>query len=193
MFRHVSPKTQITCCECGVKSKDKEAMLNYSANLLLENRNRLIVTTKTSKSVIRSPGFPAGVLLVLLISSLTPPSFPQEASWPEPSGVSGLKQQLATSEAKKGKDHPDLVEILYKLADAYANEGGYVLAAPYVERALSVAEKTHGSESLEVGATLDKLGTLYLYQGDIARARTAYVRAGPILFEKLGQNNPGYG
>jgi hypothetical protein len=32
-------------------------MLNYNANLLLENRNRLIVTMKTSKSMMRSPGF----------------------------------------------------------------------------------------------------------------------------------------
>jgi TonB family protein len=59
-------------------------------------------------------------------------------------------------------------------------------------RALSIIEKTHGSEGLAVGLELDKLGNVYLAQGDIARARTAYMRARPILLEKL-QNNSAYG
>ena len=87
------------------------------------------------------------------------------ASWPDPARIRGLKQQLAASEAKNGKDHPDLVEILLRLGNAYRDEGGYVPATPYVERALSITEKTHGSEHLEVAATLDKLGTLYLAPG----------------------------
>lgn len=146
-----------------------------------------------SMSLIHSPGLTAGALFVLLISSLTTPSFPQESSWPEPPDVSGLKRQLAESEATKGKDHPDLVEILNKLGDAYRNEGGNVPATPYMVRALSIIEKTHGSEDLAAGLELDKLGNVYLAQGDIARARTSYLRARSILLEKLGQNNPAYG
>jgi hypothetical protein len=42
-------------------------------NVLLENRNRLIVTMKTSNSMIRSPGFLAGALLVLLCSGSARP------------------------------------------------------------------------------------------------------------------------
>lgn len=151
----------------------------------------------TSKSVIRGAGFLAGSLLVLLTActsaSVSTASLSQAASWPDPARIRGLKQQLAASEAKNGKDHPDLVEILLKLGNAYRDEGGYVPATPYVERALSITEKTHGSEHLEVAATLDKLGTLYLAQGDTARARTAYIRARPILLRDLGENNPGYG
>lgn len=147
---------------------------------------------KTS-SVIHCPGFLAGTLLVLLASTVSTPSLSQATSWPDPAGIRELKQQLAESEAKKGQDNPDLVEVLLKLGNAYRDEGGYVLAAPYVERALSIIEKTRGSKHLEVGATLDKLGTLYLAQGDTARARAAYLRAKPILLRELRRNKPGYG
>jgi tetratricopeptide (TPR) repeat protein len=104
-----------------------------------------------------------------------------------------LKQQLATAEAETGTLPDDLVEALFKLADAYREEGGYVPATPYVERALAVTEAAHGSDDINVAATLDKLGTLYLSQGDTARARAAYARARPILLKRLGRKNPGFG
>jgi len=148
---------------------------------------------ETSKPMIQGRGFLAGALLILLTSTVSTFSFPQAASWPEPPGIESLKQQLGASEANKGKNHPDLVEILLNLGNAYRDEGGYVPATPYVERALSIEEKAHGSESLEVAATLDKLGTLYLLQGDTARARAAYMRARPTLLRELGKDKPAYG
>jgi hypothetical protein len=71
-----------------------------------------------SKSVIRGAGFLAGSLLVLLTActsaSVSTASLSQAASWPEPARIRGLKQQLAASEAKNGKDHPDLVASCWR-------------------------------------------------------------------------------
>jgi tetratricopeptide (TPR) repeat protein len=118
---------------------------------------------------------------------------PQASAWPDSPAIAQLKEQLATAEAETGTLPDDLVKALFRLADAYREEAGYVPATPYVERALSVTEKAHGSEDINVAATLDKLGTLYLSQGDTAQARAAYVRAKPILLRKLGRKHPGFG
>jgi len=135
----------------------------------------------------------AGALLLVVATFASGAAQSQATSWPDPADIRTLKKQLATAEAKGGKDHPDLTELLFAIGDAYRDQGGYVLAAPYIARVLLITEKAHGSDHLQVAAVLDKLGTLYLRQGDTARARTAYVRAGPILLRDIGPDRPIYG
>jgi tetratricopeptide (TPR) repeat protein len=149
-------------------------------------------TMKASRSNVHATGLLVGALFVLLALSVCVSAFAQAVSWPDPPGLKALKQQLAAAEAKKGKDHPDLVKILLDMAQSYRDAGGYVPATVYVERVLSI-EENHGASRLDVAATLDKLGTLYLAQGDSARARAAYMRAQPVLLQELGANNPLYG
>jgi tetratricopeptide (TPR) repeat protein len=131
--------------------------------------------------------------LLLLTTFVSVPALSQATTWPDSPDIKALKKQLATAEARKGKDHPDVAEVLLALGNAYRDQGGYVPATPYVERALAITEKAHGLEHVEVAAVLDKLGTLYLRQGDTARARAAYMRASPILQREVGPDHPGYG
>ena len=103
-----------------------------------------------------------------------------------------LKAQLARAEAEKGNDHPDLIPILLGIAQAYREQGGYIPASQFAQRALAIAEKVHGSDDLQVAGVLDLLGTLYRLQGDSRRAQEYYERALPIVQKRLGSGHPAY-
>lgn len=103
-----------------------------------------------------------------------------------------LKTQLSQAEAEKGNNHPDLIPILLGVAQAYREQGGYIPASQFAQRALAITEKVHGSDNLQVAGVLDLLGTLYRLQGDSRHAHEYYERALPMVEKRLGSGHPSY-
>jgi len=134
-----------------------------------------------------------GALLVVPASTVGTRAVAQDSAWPDSPDVVALKGQLAAAEGKHGSDHPDDGELLLEVANALREQGAYVPATRYVERALAITEKAKGPEHFESALLLDKLGGLYLLEGDAARARAALMRARPALLQQVGPKNPGYG
>lgn len=106
--------------------------------------------------------------------------------------LAALKKELSETEAKKGKDHRDLVPILTGIAEAYRAKGGYIPAQPFARRALEITTKVRGKDAIETAGALDFLGTLYRLQGDNKFALENYERALPIVEKKLGLDHPAY-
>ena len=104
-----------------------------------------------------------------------------------------LKSELQKAESAKGKDSPDLLPLLRKIGDAYNDTGGYVLSAPYLERALSIAEKEHGPRHIAVAGYLEFVGMIYYMQRDAARAKEYWERGLAIAQETVGSNHHLYG
>lgn len=104
-----------------------------------------------------------------------------------------LKSELQKAESAKGKDSPDLLPLLRKIGEAYGDTGGYVLSAPYLERALSIAEKEHGPRHIEVVGYLEFVGMIYYMQRDAARAKDYWERGLAIAQETVGSSHPLYG
>jgi len=113
------------------------------------------------------------VLRFLLSLSLSPglscshaetnPLPPRE---PTKRDLAALEEELAATEALKGKDHADLVPILMNISVAQRDQGGWIPARPFAQRALEIVRKNPAAESLETAGALDLLGTLDWLQGD---------------------------
>lgn len=106
--------------------------------------------------------------------------------------LAALKKKLAATKAKKGNDHADLVPILLNISQAYRDQGGYIPARPFAQRALEIAQKVRGKEHVEVASALDLLGTLDWLQGDYDSALQNYQGVLSIVEKKLDANHPAY-
>jgi len=67
--------------------------------------------------------------------------------------------------------------------------GKYREAIPLAQDALKLVESTNGPEGLETGAACDKLGALYLENGDYSKAEPLYERALRISEKALGREH----
>lgn len=105
-----------------------------------------------------------------------------------------LKKQLADTEASKGKDHADLIPILTEISKSYREQGAYVPALPFAQRALDLARKAHSQDqdNIEIAGQLDYVGTLYHLQGDSKSAVDTYRQVLAIVEKKLGTDHPAY-
>lgn len=104
-----------------------------------------------------------------------------------------LSNELEKAESEKGRDSPDLVPLLLEIAGAHAEQCRYIPAAPYLVRALRIAETEHGPSHIEVARQLDAVGTIYYMQRDPARAKTYWERALGIADKTVGSDHPAYG
>ena len=80
---------------------------------------------------------------------------------------------------------------LQQKTDELDHAGKYRDAIPIAQDALKLVESTKGPESLESGAACDKLGALYLENGDYAKAEPLYERALRISEKALGREHGG--
>lgn len=81
-------------------------------------------------------------------------------------------------------------ETLYDEALELYKAGKYDLAATLAEKALQVAEENVGPMHLDVGASLNLLGSIYHAQGDYAKAEPLYKRSLAIREKTLGPEHP---
>ncbi len=84
---------------------------------------------------------------------------------------------------------PDDVMALNNAAVSYYRGGDYASAEPLYIRALSLFEKSPGSE-LQVAVELDNLGAMLTAKGDFPGAEKRYARALEIENATLGSENP---
>jgi len=131
----------------------------------------------------------AGVLFSLL--SLCYGSDDEAKS--KPKDLATLKRELATTEARRGTSDPALISILDSIARQLGEQWNFVAAEPAAQRALDIARKAHGEDSIEVVRELDLLGQFYLAQGDAEAALKNYQQALPMVEKKVGKEHPAYG
>jgi CHAT domain-containing protein/Tfp pilus assembly protein PilF len=111
-------------------------------------------------------GFQAGVLLMAFVS-LPEPVVASNPSRADQARLSSLQQKI------EELDHA----------------GKYREAIPLAQDALKLVESAKGPEGLETGAACDKLGALYLENGDYAKAEPLYERALRISEKTLGRED----
>jgi len=85
-------------------------------------------------------------------------------------------------------DQAKLSSLQQKI-DELDRAGRYRDAIPLAQDALKLVESTKGPESLEAGTACDKLGALYLDNGDYAKAEPLYQRALRISEKVLGREH----
>jgi tetratricopeptide (TPR) repeat protein len=103
-----------------------------------------------------------------------------------------IETMLHEAEARSGASHPELIDILERVAAAYVRHGAYLAAAAPVERALRIAQTAHGEGSIEVAAVLSTLAQVRLAQGDYAGAEPPARRAVAIARSLAGEDNAAY-
>jgi CHAT domain-containing protein/Tfp pilus assembly protein PilF len=111
-------------------------------------------------------GLQAGLFLIALVA-LREPVFAANPSRADQAKLSSLQQKI----------------------DELNHAGKYRDAIPLAQDALKLVESTKGPESLETEAACDKLGGLYLDNGDYAKAEPLYERALRISEKVLGREH----
>ena len=79
---------------------------------------------------------------------------------------------------------------LSTLARLHMYIADYNLAAPLLQRSLSIFEKELGPEHLEVGGCLNDLASLYMGMGNLGQAKMLYHRSLAIREKNLGLKHP---
>jgi CHAT domain-containing protein/Tfp pilus assembly protein PilF len=101
------------------------------------------------------------------------------------------KAGVDRAEKTKGADSPEMAVALSRLAAAYKAQGKYGEAEPLYIRAVTIFEKTLGTqESAEVAFSIDNLATLYMAEGQYTKAEPMCIRALSILERTLGPEDP---
>ena len=96
---------------------------------------------------------------------------------------------MAIDEKALGTDHPSLYPTLTNLAGIMAQLGELDPALPLVERARSIAERTHGSVHPDVGQILSIQAQIQAAQAHPQALSTAQ-QAVAILEQCLGSDHP---
>ncbi|QRO00167.1 tetratricopeptide repeat protein [Archangium violaceum] len=97
---------------------------------------------------------------------------------------------IALYEEAFGRNHPEVADLLVKLAALYQDMGLYDRAEPRLQRALTIYEATCGKNHLRVAATLKNLASSYRKRGLYTRAEPLLQRALAIYEAALGKNHP---
>ncbi|MBV1861886.1 MAG: protein kinase [Nannocystaceae bacterium] len=97
-----------------------------------------------------------------------------------------LKDVIEVNEQELGPTHPDLIESHRSLANAYKQLERYDEARATANRALSLAEETHGTEHFEVGGTLSTLSAI---EGAAERYEAAldFAKRSSVALEAAGR------
>lgn len=91
---------------------------------------------------------------------------------------------LETAETRLGKDDPQLVPLLDRLAYAFHSTGKYSEAEECYLRAITITEKKDGTKSLLLVPRLHNLAVLYRIQEKFKEAEPIYIRT-ILITEKL--------
>src|SRR5581483_9432328 len=95
-------------------------------------------------------------------------------------------ESIPVLEAKLGKNHFKVGEIVNNLGELYRESRQFSKAEPHLKRALQLLEAHYGADSLEVAIVLDNLGLLYLDWTRFAQAEPLLWRGLKIREDKLG-------
>jgi len=98
------------------------------------------------------------------------------------------RESLAMSGKLLGESSPAIVSPLINLANFYTELERYDAADTLLERALGILVPQKG-DVLETGAAYANLGHARLFQGDYARAESAYLEARRIFVEVFGPDH----
>ena len=100
------------------------------------------------------------------------------------------ERALALGEEALGKEHPDILPLLHRLAQLHLRQGHYARAEQLFTRALAIEEATHGPDQPEVTASLHNLAYLAQKQGQYTRVEGLYRRVLAINEAVLGKEHP---
>ena len=72
----------------------------------------------------------------------------------------------------------------------YREQGDYVKALEYYEKALAISERVLGKEHPDTAATYNNIAVVYRAQGDYAKALEYYRKANAVFLSVLGEEHP---
>ena len=87
------------------------------------------------------------------------------------------KRALEVEEARLGKDHQLLINLLLNVGELYRAKEDFDNARSYFDRALDLCEKNYGAEDLRTTRVLDALGNVRLNKRDYAKAADSFSRS----------------
>jgi tetratricopeptide (TPR) repeat protein len=99
-------------------------------------------------------------------------------------------KDLAISESKLGKDHPETATTYNSIALVYDNMGDYDKALEYYEKALEISESKLGKDHPDTATTYNNIGEVYRAKGDYDKALEYYEKTKDIFESKLGKDHP---
>ncbi|HEV8483750.1 MAG TPA: tetratricopeptide repeat protein, partial [Blastocatellia bacterium] len=100
------------------------------------------------------------------------------------------ERALEIRERTVGKDHADVAQSLFNLANIHKDQGDFDKAEDLYRRALEIREKALGREHPHVAQALNNLAILYKDKGDFANAEQFNRCALDILEKALGPEHP---
>jgi serine/threonine-protein kinase len=101
-----------------------------------------------------------------------------------------LEHALSTREARLGRSHPDVAQVLVELGNAYAGTGQGAKAEPFLRRAYDIQVQAAGAESAAAATVLDSLGSLLTQDGKLEEAVRAHRQALATRRKVLGNQHP---
>lgn len=106
------------------------------------------------------------------------------------SSIKPLQQELQRAEQTWGSGHPEVVPILYRLADTYLLYQEYEQVRAHLQRALLICENHSGPNHSDTAESLYKLGILAIQEGKSKDAIGLYERALAIYGKNPGSEHP---
>ena len=89
-----------------------------------------------------------------------------------------------------GKEHPDTLDSVSNLANAYQAQGRYGEAEPLFKRALEARERLQGKEDTDTLICAGRLASLYQAQGRYGEAEPLFLRAVEGYEQGKGKEHP---
>jgi tetratricopeptide (TPR) repeat protein len=100
------------------------------------------------------------------------------------------QRALEGKEKTLGKDHPDTLSTVNKMAVMFQSQGDYGKALEWYQRALEGYEKTLGKEHPSTLGTVNNIAVVFKNQGDYGKALEWYQRALDGYEKMLGKDHP---
>ncbi len=97
-----------------------------------------------------------------------------------------LRNDLENTEKSLGKEHPEVLEKLDKLASYYNQYQQYKLAEPLLKRSITIRKKIFGKNHLQVGISLNNLASNFS-QYEYKQANSFFKQSLPIFENALAK------
>ncbi len=108
--------------------------------------------------------------------------------------TSAFEHVLEVRQRVLGEEHPEVARAYRSLAHARASATGDMRAAlPLLERALTIEQRSLGTDSVSLVPSLQNLGVVYLEIDELEPSEQAFTRAIAIVEGALGRGHPDLG
>ena len=126
----------------------------------------------------------------LVLGLVAASSFLTAAAATDGGSVAGLRKTLAIEESHSGDTSPHLLPLLDRLAGAQFDDGALADAADSRRRALKIAVRSYGRDSVDAADAMVALASVELLRHRYSRAEPLLIAAVPALEQRFGADSP---